>query len=224
MTNFGILLGRLARNETLSAFELDELSKYAKETQEVNSIISGNVSSDGRIEFPFPFFLLYSNNLGSDSTSVIIPVTTGYKHLLIIINGRINGSGGQVAVDCVARFNGDTGNNYDRGSVYQTGGTENATETISTSGIFFCQLNADGEANASFAGSGVIYIPNYESVFYKNTLSLSGLSTTTETRNYLHFGVWKNTARINSITLLPNPTYGSANIIKGTDISMYGIL
>lgn len=140
-------------------------------------------------------------------------------------SGRINGTGGQNFAFTKCQFNGDTtATNYQYGHVFQTSGTEGASEDLSEPSTLFWMFVADGEATNSFVGSAVIFAPHYRSNWYKTLVALGGVSLSAGTSSAARIGLWKSVSPIESVTIFPDPTYAGAKIVAGTLISVYGIL
>lgn len=175
------------------------------------------------LDLPFVPLNPGSSLLEEDKASITVQIPSGYKHLQFKVTGRINGSGGQAFVYLVARFNGDSGNNYNHSYSGQSGATSVYGEVLGISYFRAGFLVADGSP-ADWAGSFVTEIPHYLSSYYKQAINLMGVSNAASgTSTVLRYGVWKNTSRIETVTFLPDPTYASAKIEAGTLISVYGV-
>ena len=223
MANFADLLKKIANNSRLTPQELDELGRFGTEIQQRNSFVAGNTNPQNLLNISFPFTPIYSEVLEVDIATKTIIIPSGYKHLFILGAGRINGTGGQNTAALFGRFNGDSGNNYTTSYLLQASGVASATETIGTSRVVLGDLSADGAASG-FDGAFMTYIPHYLSSYYKQSLMYGGTATATHTFLANRQGVWMNTDQIQSVTILPDTTYPSAKIEKGTAFSIYGII
>lgn len=207
-------------------FKLDMLQREMNELwQRETKYKSWLRLQDNKIDFKnldLPFEPIYSTVFEEDKSQLVIAIPQNYKHLMIMGQARLNGTGGQTAVYTYGQFNGDTANNYSLNILYQAGVTHNVTESLLTSGMVFSYLTADG-ADANYNGSTVCFIPHYTSNFYKTVLTFDGVARDAATSVALWQGVWKSTTPINSIRIYPDTTYPSAKIVSGSLFSIYGI-
>jgi len=224
MTTFADLLHKMADNARLTPQELDELKGYGTETQQRNSFVAGNTSADNTLAINFPFFPIYSETLQDDLASLTIQIPGEYKHLLIMGSGRINGTGGQTSASVMCQLNGDTGaTNYMMGRLYHVGSTVTAEQDLSDPSMRLFSFTADGEATNSFLGAFFMFIPHYNSSYYKMILNINGVAFSTAIFDAMRQGLWLSTSKINSIKFFPDPSFASAKFQAGTLISVYGI-
>ena len=145
-----------------------------------------------------------------------------FRHLRIVGQARVTTAVTSAA--CNVRFNGDAGNNYDSiGSREQDVSTLTTFESLAGNAALFAYIvGASGPADAGDVFT--IDIPNYAGeIFQKGFVSASSEKDGIAAGNVRLFaaaGWWRNTAIINSITLLPAP---AAQWEIGTTISLYGI-
>ena len=220
------LMDKIGRNVPLTSIELNELRNEFRSMDEVKNLVKGWVQAGtSNPIFVPPMQVIYSKVLEADTASLTINIPSVYKHLMIMGSGRINGSGGQLAVFTMCQFNGDTtAENYQWAHFGQSSEVPFAKHDTSYPSTIFWHFVAEGEATNSFVGSAVIFIPHYRSSWYKILLTIEGISLTAGTSTAARHGLWKSTSPIESITIFPEPTYASAKIVAGTSISVYGIL
>ncbi len=217
-------MARLARGEKLLESEVQQLERAVDGYDNYSSILQSNTVLGGKdLNIPLPFNVIYSTILDTDVASLEFTIPGNYKHLMIMGQGRLNGTGGQSATFLYAQFNGDTGSNYIIDLLYQSASTHGVVEDLSNVGVAFTDFVADGGA-AYYNGTFVAYIPHYNSAYYKTILSHSGVTYGTATTETLWQGMWKDVSPIQSIRIIPNPTYASAKIEAGSLISVYGIV
>lgn len=159
---------------------------------------------------------------GSPATSITfssIPAT--YTHLKLSVVGR---SAGTVARSVAIQFNGDTNTNYCFQNMNATGTTLSASQGQTQSSI---PVGTVGSATQNAAAFGYVEvdIPFYaNTTFQKTSFShgvdlrvANGAGELTLVGN--NGARWKNTAAINSITVLVSPD----GLIVGSIASLYGI-
>lgn len=219
------LLLQVADNKPLDPTQRGQLANIAQDLDDARQIFrTWQRPEDKRVNTNYldlPFAPIYSQVLEQDMASLTIQIPSGYKHLMIMGQGRINGSSGQDAVMSLVQINGDTGNNYIWGHMLHTSTTVSAAQDTSDPYIPFIYMIADGWA-AGPAGNAFMFIPHYTSGYHKNILivgSAYGTNVQTAVRN----GSWKSTAAIQSIKIYPDPTYPNAKLEAGSLISIYGI-
>lgn len=219
------LMDKIGRNVPLTSIELNELRNEFRSMDEVKNLVKGWVQAGtSNPIFVPPMQVIYSKVLEADTASLTINIPSVYKHLLIMGQGRINGSGGQVAVYLHARFNGDAGGtNYQYGLLFHGGTTVAANYSTGLSHVLFGHFAADG-AGSGFAGASFLSIPHYQSSYYKTSLMIDGTSYASNVSTAIWQGLWKDTSPIRSITIFPDATYPSAKMESGSLFSVYGIL
>lgn len=150
---------------------------------------------------------------GSQSTITFSSIPGTYRDLIIVIRGHAS-----AAVNVLARFNSDTGANYQ----WEFGRVNNAT----FSGLGQVAQTTIGLATlptaSTHAGGGRAIIYNYRDTnFFKYYTSESGRSdgTTAATQNRdFYSGEWLNTAAITQIDIL----LSSGNFSDNSVVSLYG--
>lgn len=151
-------------------------------------------------------------------------ISQAYNHLKLVFSIRESGAAGSDVA--TARFNNDSGANYDYETlnVSNTGGVSQSESLAQTSGRIAPCPGSTAVANL-FAASEAM-IPNYaQTVAEKAAFSFGfqKIGTTGASNNVLlnAYGMgWRSTAAINRITILP----ASGNFITGSRFSIYGIL
>lgn len=183
--------------------------------------VKDNKIGAGHLDLPFT--PIYSQVLAEDVASLTISIPGTYTHLMIMGQGRINGSGGQNAVSIVVRYNSDTGANYTWGSEGQFNGAHIVNQGTGSTYGSLGALVADGQASG-YAGMLFSVIPHYTSSFYKSSFSLAAYTLGTPASfNVDRQATWLNTNKIETMTLFPDPAFASAKLESGSVISIYGI-
>jgi hypothetical protein len=137
-------------------------------------------------------------------------IPQGYTDLILVINGKHSANQNE---DYGLRFNSDTGSNYSStyllgsGTAALSGRVSNQTKTIS------------GWLNATDIGTYIDHIQNYSnSTTYKTVIS-RGAQTDSDTYLSANVSLWRNTAAITSITVVP----AAASLASGMTLSLYGV-
>jgi hypothetical protein len=178
------------------------------------SIYNGSV-----FQYPSPV-LISSQTLGSNTASITfsaIPQT--FNTLRIIGMGAMtNASANQLV--CM-RFNGDTGNNYNRGFIYNNNNSSAVSNTATTS-FGYCGLFAGSTAAANSSGMFECIIPFYANTIFLKTANSNSSSVSGAAAGYNgnFLCTWNSTAAITSITIADY--VGSSNMVTGTTINLYG--
>jgi hypothetical protein len=158
----------------------------------------------------------------SSVTFSSIPAT--YRDILIVVRGRLTSAG--VLLQFVAlRFNGDTAGNYQYEEMHSFGSPVSSgfvvSESLTATSAAFGYLPG-ANATANHAGTAMARIGDYRGVtFFKSFTGESGLTLGTSSFNtgtVKTGGAWRNTAAINSVTVLP--TTGA--FVDNSVVSLYG--
>jgi len=149
-----------------------------------------------------------TTTLGATASSYTFSsIPSTYSDLVLI--ATINGFASQT--ECGLRFNGDSGSNYSRtylvgdGSVAFSGRSSNATNiTISanTTSLEMFTVSIMNYSNAT----------TYKSVVSRSDSAPTAVKTTT--------GLWRNTAAINSLSIVRT---GAVDLPAGSTFTLYGI-
>jgi hypothetical protein len=151
-----------------------------------------------------------------------IPST--YTHLQLRILAKTNRA--TYTNDLISlRFNGDTGSNYSGHLLAGHGSTVTAEASTSSNKIYYGGNVGGSTLPAQTYGAAIIDILDYKDTNkYKTTRSLSGYDNNGAGTDpgivSLLSGSWRNTAAINSITLLGGE--GSV-LLSGSTVALYGI-
>jgi phosphate-selective porin len=146
---------------------------------------------------------------GTDSSIIFNSIPNTYRHLVVITN-----TDNTAQADYYIRFNGDTGNNYNRVTAQATG---SVVSYNSSTNAAFMRLNGNGDLATDFSHNAIIEIFDY-AVTDKQKIVISRTNST--------FGVdmtggrWASTNPITSITIYPST--GSFEI--GSTFALYGIV
>lgn len=141
-----------------------------------------------------------------------------YNHLKLIIRGRLSDSA--LAEAIVARFNADSGSNYDQQRIQNTTGSASSAQNGAVLGLL-----PAATASTNVAGSGEFLLPNYAgATFYKTLFGQSGyfetLGTTGTYFNNQVYNLWRNTAAVTEITIVD---FNGGNFVAGSSFSLYGV-
>lgn len=213
------LMLKLAEGKHLDALERSELQKELRAVEEVKNLAKTWVipGTQQPIFIP-PMTVIYSKVLAEDTASLTIPIPGGYKHLMIMGQGRSTNAGtGNEFLN--AEINGDTGTNYNVEALIGTGVTASADDTYLANVYFPVGFLVANGQDAGKAGTFFTFMPHYTSNFNKVSLMVAGYSGGTAFHIAVFHSQWMNTSVVKSMRL-----WGSANnMLKGSLISIYGI-
>lgn len=162
-----------------------------------------------------------TQTLGSTATSVTfssIPAT--YTDLVLVITGNDSRTGAND--DSVAlNFNTDTSTgstNYSFTTLTGNGSSASSSRTSNANGFDALAL---GTATNTNPGTIVIHIMNYSNTTtYKTALTRGGNASSLTAATV---GLWRNTAAINLVKLLPGYNGSPHSFQTGTTFNLYGI-
>lgn len=152
-----------------------------------------------------------TTTLGSNQASYTFSSIAGtYTDLILVINGKHSANQNE---GYGLRFNGDTGSNYS--TTYLLGGSSTASSgRVSSQTRALC-----GWLNATDIGTYINHIENYSnSTTFKTVLS-RGAQTDSDTFTSANVSLWRNTAAITSVTVIPD----AASLATGMTLTLYGI-
>lgn len=174
------------------------------------SMLVGNVPS------PYSYQSIATTTVGSGGSSSVTfsSISNSYTHLQvrgILLNATTQ-------PQMLVRFNSDTGSNYSRHQLEGNGTTASAGAGTNQSSIIHF---INGIEPASTAGSSFILdILDYKDENkYTTTRALAGTDKNGTGQVFLISGSWRNTAAIDSITLLTN----SSDFAQYSSFALYGI-
>jgi hypothetical protein len=163
---------------------------------------------------------IYTQTVGAGNAGSItfnnIPQT--FTDLYITVSTRENTVTGPTFVGQWLRFNGDTGSNYSNTRIYGNGSSASSTRDSSQT-LAFWGSTPTGSATANTFGNAGIYIPNYTGSNFK-----SGISDCVAENNATYAEqipvafLWRSTAAITSVTLLPQIAFS-----QYSTFTLYGI-
>ena len=217
------IVEKIARSAGLSEMEVQEYAREWERDRAAASVLRRYIEpGTSNLNIPLPFVPIQSEVLVEDVADLTVQIPSTFKHLLVVGQGRVNGTGGQDAAYVYAQFNGDTGANYYEGYIYQEATVLAAYEETGNTGFSVSYLVADGQP-AGYCGSFFCFIPHYNSGYYKGILTFDGVGTNAGTYNSLYTGGWYNTSPVSSIRTFPDPAYTSAKLEAGSLFSFYGL-
>ena len=161
---------------------------------------------------PATYEPIATTTLGSAAASIVFSsISSAYTDLRIVLTCTTSTAGGQPAI----RFNGDTGTNYSNTRIEGNGSSATSNRNTNSTYVFV----GSGESTT---------IPSliaFDIFSYAGSTNKSLLISYNSDRNgsgevNRYVGLWRNTAAITSITLLPN----IYNFNTGTTATLYGIL
>lgn len=172
-------------------------------------------------------FLIEDKLLASTAATLdftAIPAT--YKHLVLEISARSDVA--TTFTNTYARVNNDSGANYDFEYVENFAATRSSSESF---GVVFgvivgATVGTTGTANRF--GSGTTHILNYASTDMHKIFRVVGGVAYSSAANGIRtldaYGVWRNTAAIDRLTVYPQQPASGGNFAAGTRATLYGVL
>ena len=183
----------------------------------IASSISGNLDSSAY--FPIATSMLATASASVSFTS--IPAT--YSHLQVRGFVKYSNTGNDRSAVHV-RFNSDTGNNYNAGTLYGTGAAIASDQAITQSITRFASVAAPSSNSTytSMFGMFVADILDYANTNkYKTIIGVGGYDSNSNTYSNvaLQSGAWLSTSAITSMAITPD----SGNWTAGSQFTLYGI-
>ena len=169
------------------------------------------------------YTLISSNTLSASAASVTFSsIPSTYTDLLLKVSARDNDTGAfqQLRVT----FNGDSATNYSYTNIYGTGSSAfslGGATTANFNYINFQSSDSNG-ATANTFGNSELYIPSY-TVAQNKPVSMFSVSETNATATNMGAtaGLWRNTAAITSLTIVP--AFSGGNFLTGSSFYLYGV-
>jgi hypothetical protein len=149
-------------------------------------------------------------------TSLALPMPTGVGRN-INFAAILRGAAATANDDVIIRFNGDTGANYDRSTLQNSGVSVAASNDPGSTFVYGGNIPA-ASAPANYFGSITGRILRYQGATYKQYEGKSTFLNGTTGLNQVMAGAWRNVAAITSITFLLN---SGAAFAAGTEIAVY---
>lgn len=149
---------------------------------------------------------------GGVSSYTFSSIPSTYTDLVLIVNGT-NSSGS--TEDLMVRYNGDSGSNYSRTFLEQTGSSANSGRTANQPYAII-----GGYIGGSKNFTSIFHFLNYSNATaYKASISRANIPDGTYGL-YATVGLWRSTSAINSVQVFwpASATFGS-----GTTLTLYGI-
>jgi hypothetical protein len=158
---------------------------------------------------------------GTAATSVVFSgldaYASIYKHLQIRAVARDTGTAQLVSTG--VRFNSDTATNYSYHRFFGQGTTTASGGFINQTAMYYAGTPGSS-ATANIFGAAIVDILDFSATTKNKTIkTLSGNMGSTDSVTAFASGLWRSTAAITSITLIPELT---AHAI-GSRFSLYGI-
>lgn len=163
--------------------------------------------------------LIAEQVLGSNTTFVTFSsIPSSFRHLHLVVAGKIDDSGADFAADIFARLNNDSAANYD----YQRLSGINATAGASRSlGGTQLAVGRFAKRSVTTVSSLELLISDYNrATFAQAVRGQTGYISTDTTEFYSMAGQWRTAAVVNRIDLFPG---SSDPFLAGTVFSLYGL-
>jgi hypothetical protein len=146
---------------------------------------------------------------GTDAEVVFASIPATFRDLVIITN-----TDNTAQADYYLRFNGDTGNNYNRATIQGTGSV--ASQNLSNNAAFM-RLNGNGDLATDFSHTAIIHINEYSRTDrHKNVLARTNSTHGVDATS----GRWASNSAVTSVTIYPST--GSFEL--GSTFALYGIV
>ena len=149
-----------------------------------------------------------THTLGSAAADYTFSSIAGtYTDLIVILNASQTTAG----FSTLMRFNSDTGSNYSGTAIAGSGSAATSSRTTSSTSIYL------GYQGTTTIFTTIVQIQNYSN----STTNKTCLTRKNQSDSFVEAmaGLWRNTAAITSITLLPE----SGNFATGSTFTLYGI-
>lgn len=217
------------KNNNLSEVRLNEIvrvfNELAVREEKYRSWLRLQDNKIGFNNLDLPFEPIYSTVLENDKSELVIPIPAKYKHLLVVGQVSINGTGGASATTLHMQVNGDTGvSSYSYQELFAIGTSVNGGQDLTYDSMVLSVVKADG-GSAAYSGTFFGYMPHYNNAtYYKMLIRLSGYFSGAGAQINSMGNVYLGTSPITSARIFPNVTaYPNAKLEAGSLISVYGI-
>ena len=156
---------------------------------------------------PSTYTPIATQTLGSAAASVTFSSISGaYTDLIVVYNTGVTST-----TNDYVRVNGDTGSNYSWTRLVGTGSAASSSRGSNDSKMIV------GDVTTSIVTTQIVNIQNYSNATtYKTILNRSSAPNSAVTASV---GLWRNTAAITSVTLLPDGT----TWLSGSTFTLYGV-
>jgi len=223
--SFTELLEKMAGGNQLTSWEIEQLKTEGRAMERAKKLVEDwTVLGSDQFKLIPPMSTIYSEVFAVDTASIDVPIPTDFKHIVIMGQGRMGGSGGLAPYILLElTFNGDTGTNYSRGYNIVQAGTHFVNQTLNGTRIHIADVTAD-QVSAGRSSGFTVFIPHVQSSYYKHVDTIQSVHWETDLSFGQRSGIWKDTSGIDKITLFADTsTYANAVIEAGSLISVYGI-
>jgi hypothetical protein len=167
-----------------------------------------------------PVLLANSTLVGTTASIDLTGIAQDWAHLLVV--AYLRGTTAATFTEIRARFNGDTGNNYDHQQVAGNAASATAGESFAGSSAVVGLIPA-ANATANVFGPLVIDIPFYSQATNNKAASTQyGWKGGTSTGNLQVASIaafWRSSAAITQVTLLP----AAGSLAAGSRATLYGL-
>jgi hypothetical protein len=171
--------------------------------------------------------LISETELGASAASVTFSSIPGtYRSLLIVVQARTDKAASDADTVNV-RFNGDTGNNYDRlAVVFGNSATSYGPSRASSSMLSVAMAEASGSRASNFAPA-LMFAPDYAATDREKWLQVlnsprfGDVAADSDVLLRIAAGRWRSSSAVTSITFLPNT---GTNFVADSKFTLYGVL
>jgi hypothetical protein len=165
--------------------------------------------------------MIANTTLSGDVASIDFQsIPAHYAHLMLVC--YLRGSTASASLNCVARFNNDSGANYDHQYVRGLAATASAVEVFADIAMVL-GLIPGSTAGGNLFGGGTIVVPHYaNSANNKSSVAGWGIKAGTASSNLAvqeSAGFWRSNSAINRVTILA----ATGNLVTGSRITLYGL-
>ena len=156
---------------------------------------------------------------GGAATATFSSIPNTYTHLQVRGIARVDNTGTVGNDNVEARFNSDTGSNYDFHYLYGNGSSAGAGNGTNQT-YMLCGKPSNASATSGVFGGFVMDILDYANTNkYKTVRVLTGIDNNGSGQMFFNSNLWRNTNAIDTITF----RYQSQNFVQYSHFALYGI-
>lgn len=147
-------------------------------------------------------------------------IAGGFNHLHIEV--YVRESGAVIAGSLVARFNNDSGANYDDVFMRNNAGTVSGSSDVATTSFFLTQMPGASAAASYFASAfGSINSYAVTTAGFKTGMAMGGFAVSTANQQQITIQyAWRSTAAITRMAIFP---LDGTNLLTGSRLTIYGL-
>ena len=159
--------------------------------------------------------------LGAPAASVTLSsIPQMFRHLMLTASAR-NDVAATGLTSLGLRFNGDTGANYGYQLNVSTSSTVSTFGSVSATALDIGGTSQDSSTANNFCMNDLLILDYADTTMFKQARGISGgiEGANANMKEFFGQGVWRSTAAITSVTLVP----GAGNLIAGCRFTLYGL-